>query len=38
MLDTAVQDDAEPCAPADIVCTVFVVELAASEVDHAAHS
>ena len=37
LLDIVVQDHVKPCRLANKACTVSVVELAASEVDHAAH-
>ena len=37
LLDTVVEDHVKPCRPANKACTVSVMELAASEVDHTAH-
>ena len=37
LLDTVVQDLVKTCRLANKACTVSIVELAASEVDHAAH-
>jgi len=37
LLDTVVQDHVKTCRLANKACTVSIVELAASEVDHAAH-